>query len=82
MFHRHGIKSRLPVLLRWLAEIEPDVACLQELKAADEKCSRQPRSQAVGYGAIWHGQKSWNRVAILAQGAEPIETQPRSAGRS
>jgi exodeoxyribonuclease-3 len=60
-------------LLRWLAEAEPDVVCLQELKAPQEKFPEAAIRDA-GYGAIWHGQKSWNGVAILARGADPVET--------
>jgi exodeoxyribonuclease-3 len=59
------------VLLRWLEQARPDVVCLQELKAPDEKFPRLAIEQA-GYGAIWHGQKSWNCVAILAYGKQPI----------
>jgi exodeoxyribonuclease-3 len=72
-FNVNGINGRLPVLLRWLADAQPDVVCLQELKAPQE---RFPRAaiQKAGYGAIWHGQKAWNGVAILARGAEPLET--------
>ena len=73
-FNVNGINGRLPVLLRWLAEAEPDVVCLQELKAASERFPEAAIREA-GYGAIWHGQKSWNGVAILARGAEPIETR-------
>ena len=73
-FNVNGINGRLPVLLRWLAEAEPDVVCLQELKAAHEQFPEAAIREA-GYGAIWHGQKSWNGVAILARGAEPIETR-------
>jgi exodeoxyribonuclease III len=69
----HGINGRLPVLLRWLAEALPDVVCLQELKAASERFPEAAIREA-GYGAIWHGQKGWNGVAILARGAEPIDT--------
>ena len=72
-FNVNGINGRLALLLRWLAEAEPDVVCLQELKAPQEKFPEQALN-AAGYGAIWHGQKSWNGVAILARGAEPIET--------
>jgi len=72
-FNVNGVNGRLPVLLRWLAEAEPDVVCLQELKAPQEKFPASAIRQA-GYGAIWHGQKSWNGVAILARGADPIET--------
>ena len=73
-FNVNGINGRLPVLLRWLATAEPDVVCLQELKAADEKFP-EAAIRAAGYGAVWHGQKSWNGVAILARGADPIETR-------
>jgi exodeoxyribonuclease-3 len=73
-YNVNGVNGHLPVLLRWLAESQPDIACLQELKAPQEKF---PESAilAAGYGAIWHGQKSWNGVAILAKGRKPIETQ-------
>ncbi|MGE0004268.1 MAG: exodeoxyribonuclease III [Parvibaculaceae bacterium] len=73
-FNVNGINGRLPLLLRWLAQAEPDVVCLQELKAPDD---RFPAAAIVraGYGAIWHGQKSWNGVAILARGAQPLETR-------
>ncbi|WP_395678769.1 exodeoxyribonuclease III [Inquilinus sp.] len=72
-FNVNGINGRLPVLLRWLAEAAPDIVCLQELKAPQ---GRFPIDaiRAAGYGAIWHGQKGWNGVAILARGADPIET--------
>jgi exodeoxyribonuclease-3 len=73
-FNVNSVNGRLPVLLRWLAEAEPDVVCLQELKAAQEKFP-EAAIQDAGYGAIWHGQKSWNGVAILARGAEPFETR-------
>jgi exodeoxyribonuclease-3 len=73
-FNVNGVNGRLPRLLEWLEETQPDVACLQELKAPQE---RFPRAElaAAGYGAVWHGQKSWNGVAILARGAEPVETR-------
>ncbi len=58
--------------LRWLVEAKPDVACLQELKAPQEKFPEAAIREA-GYGAIWHGQKSWNGVAILARGTDPLE---------
>jgi exodeoxyribonuclease-3 len=73
-FNVNGVNGRLPVLLRWLAAARPDVVCLQELKAPDEKFPKAALEQA-GYGAIWHGQKSWNGVAILARGDEPLETR-------
>ncbi len=73
-FNVNGVNGRLPVLLRWLAESRPDIVCLQELKAPQEKFP-EDAVQGAGYGAVWHGQKSWNGVAILARGAEPIETR-------
>lgn len=68
-YNVNGINGRLPVLMRWLAETQPDVVCLQELKAPDEKFPEQAIAEA-GYNAIWHGQKSWNGVAILARNLE------------
>lgn len=73
-YNVNGVNGRLPVLLQWLDATHPDVVCLQELKAAPEKFPLQAVEQA-GYGAIWHGQKSWNGVAILARGCTPVETR-------
>src|SRR5829696_2440932 len=73
-YNVNGINGRLPGLLAWLKEAAPDVVCLQELKAPDEKFP-EAAIRAAGYGAIWHGQKSWNGVAILARGADPVETR-------
>lgn len=78
-YNVNGISSRLPVLLRWLEETQPDIACLQELKAPDEKFPLEAINEA-GYNAIWHGQKSWNGVAILAKGLEIKETGRGLAG--
>ena len=71
-FNVNGIGSRLPALLQWLHETQPDAVCLQELKAPQEKFPEAAINEA-GYQAIWHGQKSWNGVAILARGVAPIE---------
>src|SRR5438309_12035520 len=71
-FNVNGIRSRLSNLLEWLEREKPDVACLQELKAPDEAFPALALSGA-GYEGIWHGQKSWNGVAILARGAKPAE---------
>ena len=73
-FNVNGVNGRLSVLLRWLAEAQPDAVCLQELKAPSERFPIHEIEKA-GYGAIWQGQKSWNGVAILARGSEPIETR-------
>lgn len=71
-YNVNGVNGRLPVLLRWLEETKPDVVCLQELKAPQEKFPEQAIKDA-GYNAIWHGQKSWNGVAILARNTTPKE---------
>jgi len=71
-FNVNGINARLPGLLRWLEEFQPDIACLQELKAPTERFP-ELALRAAGYEAIWHGQKSWNGVAILSRGSAPIE---------
>jgi exodeoxyribonuclease-3 len=71
-FNINGLTARQDALLRWLDESRPDVACLQELKAPQERFP-EAAVRGLGYGVIWHGQKSWNGVAILARGADPIE---------
>jgi exodeoxyribonuclease-3 len=78
-FNVNGVNGRLSVLLRWLAEAGPDIVCLQELKAPQERFPAAAL-EAAGYGAVWHGQKSWNGVAILARGAVPVETRRGLAG--
>lgn len=72
-YNVNSINARLPVLLAWLASSKPDVACLQELKAPDEKFPIDAIREA-GYEAVWHGQKAWNGVAILAR-EKPEETR-------
>lgn len=71
-YNVNGVNGRLPVLLRWLSETSPDVVCLQELKAPQEKFPEDAIKDA-GYHAIWHGQKSWNGVAILSKNGMPQE---------
>ena len=73
-YNVNGVNGRLPVLLRWLEETAPDVVCLQELKAPQEKFPEQAILDA-GYHAIWHGQKSWNGVAILSRSGDIKETK-------
>ena len=68
----NGVNGRLPRLLEWLAETQPDVVCLQELKTDDTKFPAQAIANA-GYGAIWHGQRAHHGVAILARGSVPRE---------
>ena len=69
-YNVNGIKARLPRLLEYLGEQAPDVVCLQELKSSDETFP-EAEIRAAGYGAVWHGQKGFNGVAILAKGADP-----------
>lgn len=78
-YNVNGVNGRLPVLLRWLNETAPDVVCLQELKAPQEKFPVQAIQEA-GYNAIWHGQKSWNGVAILARHEQPQEIRRELPG--
>ncbi|NHZ63033.1 exodeoxyribonuclease III [Massilia genomosp. 1] len=73
-YNINGIGSRLPALLEWLEETQPDVACLQELKAPQERFPEAALNEA-GYQALWIGQKSWNGVAILARGTTPVEVR-------
>lgn len=65
-YNVNGVNGRLPVLLRWLEEARPDIVCLQELKAPQDKFPVEAIADA-GYQAIWHGQKSWNGVAVLSR---------------
>jgi len=71
-YNVNSINARLPNLVRWLGETAPDIVCLQELKAPQDKFPESAIRDA-GYGVIWHGQKSWNGVAILSRGSEPME---------
>ncbi len=78
-FNVNGIKTRLPNLLQWLEREQPDVACLQELKALDGAFPHGPLREA-GYHALWKGQRSWNGVAILARGIDPVEIRRELPG--
>ncbi len=73
-YNVNGIKARLPRLIEWLDETQPDVVCLQELKSSDETLPIAD-IEAAGYRGVWHGQKGFNGVAILSRGEPPIETQ-------
>jgi exodeoxyribonuclease-3 len=78
-YNVNGIKTRLSNLLEWLAREQPDVACLQELKAQDGDFPHADL-RAAGYHALWKGQRSWNGVAVLTKGAEPIEIRRELPG--
>jgi len=73
-YNVNGINGRLPVLLKWLEETKPDVVCLQELKAPQDNFPLF-HIQAAGYNAVWHGQKSWNGVAVLSRFVQPKEVR-------
>src|SRR3954468_10919939 len=71
-YNVNGIHGRLPRLLEWLEESQPDVACLQEIKTSNETFPLLALRE-VGYGALWSGQKGYNGVAILVRDATPVE---------
>ena len=73
-FNINNVVRRLPNLLIWLAEARPDVVCLQELKAAQAAFPLR-EIEAAGYGAVWQGQRTWNGVAILSRGTQPVLTR-------
>lgn len=73
-YNVNGIKARLPRLIEYLTAEAPDIVCLQELKSADDGLPLKD-IEAAGYGGIWHGQKGFNGVAILARGTTPVERQ-------
>ena len=78
-FNINNVVSRLDNLLDWLVEAEPDVVCLQELKAQQGAFPAEVLEQ-IGYGAVWKGERSWNGVAILARGATPVLTRSSLPG--
>jgi len=73
-YNVNGIRSREANLVEWLERESPDIVCLQELKAEDRGFPLKAVRDA-GYGALWVGQKSWNGVAILARGVDPVEVR-------
>jgi exodeoxyribonuclease-3 len=77
-FNINNVNRRLPNLLGWLSSAKPDVVCLQELKAAPEAFPAEALRKA-GYGAVWHGQRTWNGVAILSR-SEPVLTRTALPG--
>jgi exodeoxyribonuclease-3 len=78
-YNVNGIKARLPRLVEYLAEQQPDIVCLQEIKSSDDTFP-EADIRAAGYGAVWHGQKGFNGVAVLAKGVDPVERQRGLAG--
>lgn len=80
-FNINNINKRLDNLVVWLAQSEPDVVCLQELKT-EQQAFPATTLRALGYGAVWQGERSWNGVAILARGCEPILTRSSLPGNA
>jgi exodeoxyribonuclease-3 len=78
-FNINNVVKRLDNLVAWLAEAEPDVVCLQELKAEQGGFPAEPLAQ-MGYQAVWKGQRTWNGVAILARDALPVVTRTALPG--
>ena len=78
-FNVNNVNKRLPNLLAWLKAAVPDAVCLQELKATDAEFPHAALRRA-GYDAIWRGQKTWNGVAILARGMQPVVTRTELPG--
>lgn len=78
-FNINNVNKRLANLLRWLEREEPDVVCLQELKA-EQRCFPEAALASIGYEAVWVGQRSWNGVAILARGQQPVLTSAALPG--
>ena len=72
-FNINNINKRLANLLHWLEHAEPDVVCLQELKAEQDAFPLEAIENA-GYSAVWQGQRSWNGVAILSRVGAPVLT--------
>jgi len=73
-YNVNGIRARLERLIEWLEETAPDIACLQEIKTQDEGFPAA-EFEKLGYAGIWHGQKGFNGVAILAKGEKPVEVR-------
>ncbi|HYP15011.1 MAG TPA: exodeoxyribonuclease III [Bryobacteraceae bacterium] len=75
----NNINTRLDNLLSWLERAEPDVVCLQELKA-EQHAFPESALNAAGYRGVWQGQRSWNGVAILARNHDPVLTRTTLPG--
>src|SRR3954469_16957945 len=70
-YNLNGIRARLPRLVEYLSEQKPDLICLQEIKCADESFPIED-IRAAGYDGVWHGQKGFNGVSILAPVGRPV----------
>src|SRR5258708_19943814 len=70
-FNINNINKRLHNLTEWLARAQPDVVCLQELKV-EPRAFPARALRDLGYRGVWVGERSWNRLAILARGCCPV----------
>jgi len=73
-FNINNVVKRLANLVAWLEATQPDVVCLQETKVVDTLFPVQALAEA-GYTAVFKGERTYNGVAILARGAEPVVTR-------
>src|SRR6516225_3639238 len=73
-FNINNVNKRLRNLVAWLARAQPDVVCLQELKA-EQRAFPVSALSDLGYRGVWLGERSWNGVAILARDCEPVMTR-------
>ena len=78
-FNINDVNKRFQNLSAWLTKTEPDVVCLQELKAEQEAFPAD-KLRALGYEAVWRGERSWNGVAILARDCVPVLTRSSLPG--
>jgi exodeoxyribonuclease-3 len=78
-FNINNINKRLANLLAWLAKAEPDVVCIQELKA-EHSAFPAHALRTLGYEAVWQGERSWNGVAIVARNCDPVLTRSSLPG--
>jgi exodeoxyribonuclease-3 len=70
----NGLRARLDFIRLWLADRQPDLVGLQELKTGDDEFPADAFDD-LGYHVAWHGQKGWNGVAILCR--EPFDVTVR-----
>jgi len=78
-FNINNINKRIENLTAWLRKAQPDVVCLQELKA-EQSAFPAARLAELGYRGVWFGERSWNGVAILARDCEPVLTRSSLPG--
>ncbi len=78
-FNINNINKRLENLTAWLAKTQPDVVCLQELKA-EQRGFPVRTLRELGYRAVWQGERSWNGVGILARDRDPVLTRSSLPG--